>query len=88
MAEQRKIVQTAEQPRTFKRMVSILHSDRNLAASVAAGRVLMNSTDDVPIYGPGQPQRPGFVIVIRHDHPPSDTPPRPMIEGRVVDDEE
>jgi hypothetical protein len=78
LAEQRKIVRAAEEPRTFKRMVSILHSDRNLAASVAAGRVLMNAPDDGPAYGAGVAQKPGIVIVIQNA--PTDMPLGPTID--------
>lgn len=87
LREQRQVVQTAEMPRTFRRMVTLLHQDDNKAAAVAAGRTLMtNAQDETPTFGAGSQQRvAGIVVQIVTAPAPLDTPCRPMISVTTVD---
>jgi hypothetical protein len=78
LAAQRKIVRAAEEPRTYKRMIALLHQDRSIVGAVAAGRVLMNAPDEMATHGAGAARAPGVVIVIT---PPSAAPSA----GHVID---
>jgi hypothetical protein len=64
LAAGKKQLRTSEGPRTFRRLVQIAHSERNLNASVVACREVLRAPDDEHPHRIGA-LVPGFVIVLR-----------------------
>lgn len=90
MRSQRRALLASEGPRTIIRLADLRDQNDNRNAAVAASRTILSmADDDARRAGPGHgATQPGFVIIIRGDHPDTPPPQPIMIEGSAVDEED